>query len=172
MSDIKQEEVKKICKLIDLCDGIILQGGSDFYQYDIEAIKYILEKDIPVLGICLGMQSITAAYGASLTDVSNHKKDGIPYVHDVILNENSKLYKIMKKNKIEVNSRHEQQIINPLTVQVSGLHDNVIEAVEVEEKTFCIGVQWHPEDMIEYDEDSKKLFDSFFLSCQNYAKNK
>ena len=44
LSDIKQEEVKKICKLIDLCDGIILQGGSDFYQYDIEAIKYILEK--------------------------------------------------------------------------------------------------------------------------------
>ena len=98
-------------KLIDLCDGIIFQGGDDFEQYDLLALKYMYEIDKPVLGICLGMQLMGVLFNGKMIDINNHKKR-LNYVHEVIVNKNSKLYNIIKSNIIKVNSRHKSIIKN------------------------------------------------------------
>jgi gamma-glutamyl-gamma-aminobutyrate hydrolase PuuD len=166
--DMDKDNISKLHQQIDLCDGIILQGGTDYYPYDMVAIEYICEKDIPILGICLGMQSMGVAFGASLSKVPHHCYPGVNYVHDVEIKECSNLYKVFGKNKIKVNSRHNEMIEKPTGIDVVGCSNQVIEAVEKSDKAFFIGVQWHPEDMLTYDEDSFKIFDALFSACEKY----
>lgn len=147
-------------KQIDMCDGIILQGGDDFEEYDLDAVKYIYEIDKPVLGICLGMQLMGVLFGGNLIDVSNHKKT-LSYVHSVKINKNSKAYNIFKKDIIKVNSRH-KSVVKYTKLNVSGIsNDGSIEIIEDPNKKFFLGVQWHPENMIDYDNIQKNLFKYF-----------
>jgi gamma-glutamyl-gamma-aminobutyrate hydrolase PuuD len=170
--NMEDQEINKLHKIIDLCDGIILQGGNDYYQYDLESIKYIYEKNIPLLGICLGMQSIGVFFGGRLSAVNNHNEVGKNYVHSVRIDKYSKLYSILGSEEVMVNSRHKETLINPTNIKVVGVSDGVIEAIEKNGVLFLIGVQWHPEDMIKYDEQSKKLFNRFFeCSKINYLQN-
>lgn len=166
------EDIIKLHNIIDLCDGIILQGGSDYYQYDLETIKYIYEKNIPLLGICLGMQSIGVAFGASLAPIADHNHPGDNYVHPVKIEKQSSLYRIVHTDTIMVNSRHNEMIINPSDAKVIGTCDGTIEAIEKEGTLFILGVQWHPEDMVSYDENSRKIFEALFSSCELHYKNK
>ena len=154
-------EFIKIKPLIDLCSGIILQGGSDYYDIDIIITKYLYKNNIPTLGICLGMQTMAMAFNGNMGDINNHKSDKL-YVHSVDINKDSKLYDILKKDKIIVNSRHKSYIINT-DLKVSG-QANIIEAIEDNAKDFFIGVQWHPETLM--DENSILLFNNFFSSIK------
>lgn len=153
-------------RIIDTCDGIILQGGDDFYNYDLEILKYIYDNDIPVFGICLGMQLMGSFLGGKITSVKNHMCPSKKYVHEVYIDKKSMLYKIIGKDKIKVNSRHKDMIIDP-NADVVGISENgVIEAIEDKKKKFFIGVQWHPENMYSYDILEHKLFDYFVLVCR------
>lgn len=154
-------EFIKTKPLIDLCSGIILQGGSDYYDIDIIITKYLHKNNIPTLGICLGMQTMAMAFNGNMGDINNHKSDKL-YVHSVNINKDSKLYDILKKDKIIVNSRHKSYIINT-DLKVSG-QANIIEAIEDNAKDFFIGVQWHPETLM--DENSILLFNNFFSSIK------
>ena len=154
-------EFIKTKPLIDLCSGIILQGGSDYYDIDIIITKYLHKNNIPTLGICLGMQTMAMAFNGNMGDINNHKSDKL-YVHSVNINKDSKLYDILKKDKIIVNSRHKSYIINT-DLKISG-QANIIEAIEDNAKDFFIGVQWHPETLM--DENSILLFNNFFLSTK------
>ena len=159
-------EFNKIKNLIDICDGFILQGGSDYYEIDLLIIKYLYDRNIPTLGICLGMQAMAMAFDGSMADIDNHKSLD-KYVHYVKIINNSKLHKIINKNKILVNSRHKSYIKNT-NLKTVALSNNIIEAIEDESKNFFIGVQWHPESLM--DNNSILLFNSFFRSL-NYEKN-
>ena len=154
-------EFIKTKPLIDLCSGIILQEGSDYYDIDIIITKYLHKNNIPTLGICLGMQTMAMAFNGNMGDINNHKSDKL-YVHSVDINKDSKLYDILKKDKIIVNSRHKSYIINT-DLKVSG-QANIIEAIEDNAKDFFIGVQWHPETLM--DENSILLFNNFFSSIK------
>lgn len=154
-------EFIKTKPLIDLCSGIILQGGSDYYDIDIIITKYLHKNNIPTLGICLGMQTMAMAFNGNMGDINNHKSDKL-YVHSVDINKDSKLYDILKKDKIIVNSRHKSYIINT-DLKISG-QANIIEAIEDNAKDFFIGVQWHPETLM--DENSILLFNNFFSSIK------
>ena len=154
-------EFIKTKPLIDLCSGIILQGGSDYYDIDIIITKYLHKNNIPTLGICLGMQTMAMAFNGNMGDINNHKSDKL-YVHSVDINKDSKLYDILKKDKIIVNSRHKSYIIST-DLKVSG-QANIIEAIEDNAKDFFIGVQWHPETLM--DENSILLFNNFFSSIK------
>ncbi len=154
-------EFKKIKPLIDLCSGIILQGGSDYYDIDIIITKYLHKNNIPTLGICLGMQTMAMAFNGIMSDIIDHKSNNL-YVHQININKNSKLYKIIKKNKITVNSRHQSYIVSTdLSISSKA---NIIESIEDSNKNFFIGVQWHPETLM--DENSILLFNSFFSSLK------
>ena len=154
-------EFNKIKNIIDLCDGFILQGGSDYYDIDILITKYLYDKNIPTLGICLGMQTMAMTFNGIMGEISNHNSKN-KYVHEIEINKNSKLYNIVKKNKILVNSRHNSYILNT-DLDVSATN-NIIEAIEDKSKRFFIGVQWHPESIM--DENNILLFNSFFLSTK------
>ena len=153
------DEFQNIKPLIDMCDGFILQGGTDFYDIDLSIVKYLYDKNIPTLGICLGMQEMAYLFNGKMGKIENHHSFN-KYVHSIIIDEKSKLFKIIGKNKIFVNSRHHDYIINT-DLNISSYSD-VIESVEDPHKKFFIGVQWHPESLM--DKSSKKLFNYFFYS--------
>lgn len=147
-------------ELIDLCDGMIFQGGDEFEEYDLEALKYIYDIDKPVLGICLGMQLMGVLFNGKMIDIKNHKKV-LSYAHSVTINRNSILYNIYKTNFIKVNSRH-KSVIKDTRLKVSAIsNDGYIEAIEDSSKKFFVGVQWHPESMISYDNKQNNLFKYF-----------
>ncbi len=89
----------------------------------------------------------------------NHNIDD-EYVHEITINNTSKLYEILGKEKIKVNSRHNKCVPHTKLDIVAYSEDGIIEAIEDKTKKFFIGVQWHPESLLE-DEYSIKLFNYF-----------
>ena len=151
--------------LINMCDGIIFQGGDNEEGYDLYALKYAYDINKPVLGICLGMQLMGMLFDGIMIDIDNHKKK-LSYAHTVTLSKNSKLYNIFKTNNIKVNSRH-KSVIKTTKLKIVGIsNDGYIEALEDSTKTFFIGVQWHPESMANYDNSQKNLFKYFVKCCK------
>lgn len=165
---LTEEEIKELEKTVNLMDGIICQGGDDFYDYDIKVIKCCYKTGKPLLGICLGMQAMAYAFNGEIKDIGNmdHKQKNVKYVHEVNLTDNSILKSILGTNKIMVNSRHKSHIINTDLDVVATSPDGIIEAIEGSNHHFFIGVQWHPESMLEYDILMNRLFDYFIQKCK------
>lgn len=162
----------QIKDLIDICDGIIIPGGDNIIKEELDIIKYIYEKDIPCLGICLGMQEMGYLFNGKINSLNSlkHIKPELKYAHKVKIDKNSKLYEILNKEEINVNSRH-KEYLEKTNLKVSGYSD-VIESIEDKNKRFFIGVQWHPESMIKYDLDRRKLIEYFVEQVKEYNKNK
>ncbi len=148
--------------------------------FEIKICKLALKKNIPVLGICGGQQLINIVYGGSLyqdikkdlvTNIEHEQKNPRNEVsHSVSLNTNSLLYQIIKQKKIKVNSAHHQSIKKPgkgLVVNATSC-DGIIEGIEDQSKSFCIGVQWHPEFLIKNSDN--KIFKSFIKTAKTRVK--
>jgi len=129
-----------------------------------------IRRSKPVLGICRGIQVMNLAMGGDIvqdipSSVANpikHMQDAPEWhkSHDIeIVDEDSLLYKLMGRRRIRVNSFHHQSVGKVATdLKVTAIApDGVIEAVEAKTGGFCIGVQWHPEYLIE-DPDHLGLF--------------
>lgn len=154
-------------RVLSLCDGLVGQGGDDIRFEDKEIILYAYQKEIPFLGICLGMQEMGVFFDGTLGDFKDsfHKqiKD---YVHEVTIKKDSFLYQIVGKEKIKVNSRH-KSFVEKTSLSTCATYDHTIEAIEDKTKPFFLGVQWHPEAMISYDEDADKILSAFVKACEN-----
>ncbi len=157
-----ENEFDKIKETIDLCDGIISPGGSKIHDIDYKIVKYLHEIDKPTLGICLGMQIMGKLFNEKVrTKIESGKHyTEKEYVHNVRIKKDSLLYKIIGEETIKVNSRHKRQIPYTNLDCVAYSEDNVLEAIEDKSKKFFIGLQWHPESLIE-DVYSNRLFDYF-----------
>ena len=155
-----------LLKILKNIDGILLTGGDKVGRLDYFLIKYAIDNNLKLLGICQGMQSM-ALYGSedSLVEIGNMSHNKYKnYCHNVKLS-NSKLKDILNKEVIEVNSYHKQKVLNSYYFKVVGMSDDgIIEAVESNNNIFQIGLQWHPEKMIDYDNNSKLIFDYFINS--------
>lgn len=162
------EEKEMITRQIDLCDGILLPGGFKINKFDRFIASYVIENDIPTFGICLGMQ-ILANYGRELWNERNdsfieHNVDD-SIAHSVTLDKSSILYSIINEEKIDVNSRHSFHILQNDMFDVTSLSDdNYIESIEMKNKKFILGVQWHPETL--KDDHSNDLFKYFIDTCK------
>lgn len=158
----KYDNINDIMKL---CDGFILQGGTDFTDYDISLLSEIYKQDKPLLGICLGMQTIASFFNGNVQKCLGKRHNQTnKYVHNVKIIHNSLLYKILHKDKIMVNSRH-NDCVKYTSINISAISDDgVIEAVEIPKRKFFLGVQWHPESLD--DINSYLLFKTFIDSCR------
>ena len=144
-------------------------------NFELLAAEIMLKQNKPVLGICGGEQLINVLYKGSLIQhIPDEIKNSIEHEqknprneagHSVSIQENTKLYSIISKQNIMVNSAHHQAIKVPgkgLIVNALS-NDGVIEGIEDPKKTFCIGVQWHPEFFIQGSDN--KLLKAFINAC-------
>ena len=143
--------------------------------FEISIFKKLLKLKKPILGICGGEQIINVACnGTLIQDIKKIQKKKIinheqinprnEVSHSITINKKTKLYKIINKFKIHVNSAHHQavdKIGNNLLVSAIA-NDNIVEAIEHKNHPWCIGVQWHPEFLItQYD----KILIKNFIQC-------
>ncbi len=167
----KENEKERVKEWINSCDAYLFPGGDTITDFDVFVLKEVLEQNKPILGICLGMQ-LMASYPekdrSEQIDNSNHKQDGSLYVHQVTIQRGSKLYEVIKRDNINVNSRHAYKIKDAGIFKIVATSpDGVIEAIENSTHQFQIGVQWHPENMIAHEESSRKIFQSFLESAKS-----
>jgi putative glutamine amidotransferase len=154
--------------------------GSVLTQRDVSEIaltKAALQKKIPIFGVCRGLQILNVAFGGTIyqdlySQAPNRdhllkhaqKSPRDETSHLVHIKEDTKLRKLLQQSRIEVNSFH-HQAINRMAddLVVCGMSsDGVIEAIEHPKHSFCIGVQWHPEELVMVkDVPSRKLFEAF-----------
>jgi putative glutamine amidotransferase len=123
-------------------------------------LRGALDRGVPVLGICGGMQLLNVVAGGTLIQdiagevphAANHeqKHDRTQPQHPVDVKDGTLLADLLGKGQLMVNSTHHQAVKTPgKGVVVSAVAtDGVIEAIELPSHSFAIGVQWHPELLI------------------------
>lgn len=153
-------------------------------EVELKLTEAALKKTMPMLGICRGLQLLNVALGGTLYQDINSQYEHTPILHKqnarrkeashfIEITKDSQLYEIIGKEKIAVNSFHHQALkkvpdIFKITAKAS---DGIIEAFEMKEYPYCVGVQWHPEEMaIAEDEHAKNLFKSFIDACVVYKQ--
>ncbi|MBE6155680.1 MAG: hypothetical protein E7164_02860 [Firmicutes bacterium] len=160
LCNFSKNNIENLLDEVQRCDGIIIPGGDNIINEELEVCKFAYDHDIPILGICLGMQTMAMAYNGIMGTIPNFEhKSNRQYVHKVSILSDSKLYRILRKPTIMVNSRHKDYIIKTDLKIGAKSPEGIIEAIECPEKRFFIGVQWHPENL--KDRFSKQLFDYF-----------
>ncbi len=180
-----------VTTISEITNGIILSGGGDLSQhllseklspkatnicekrdiFEAKLCKIAYEKNIPTLGICRGMQVMAAALGGKICQhIDNHMQppEKITF-HKITIEKNSRLFEISKMTSANVNSYHHQCVTSvPPCFSISAKSPNfTIEAIEAKNKNFFIGVQWHPEKLLEIDKLSNLIFENFISSCSN-----
>jgi putative glutamine amidotransferase len=171
-------------------DGLVLSGGIDLNpelygqarhpeadepndardELELRLLKQALEKDLPVLAICRGMQLLNVAAGGTLEqhieERGVHRRYDVAKplpVHKVLVEQGSQLAEILGAGEAAVNSRHHQAVASlgkGLTISARA-EDGVIEGIEMPGKRFAVAVQWHPEDQAATDAVQAKLFTAF-----------
>ncbi|MBQ6334490.1 MAG: gamma-glutamyl-gamma-aminobutyrate hydrolase family protein [Erysipelotrichaceae bacterium] len=168
---LSEEEIEDLHAQVDLCDGIILQGGDYSCSYEVEIARYALEKDIPLMGTCAGFNNILRALGSNIyEDLSkSHSHYDKVYRHDITIEKGTKLHEIIGADEYKVNSLH-TMIADKARVEgfakISAYsYDGLVEAFEVDEKKFVIGVKWHPE-IMEGEAYVDRLFEAYIKACK------
>lgn len=190
-----KEEVEQ---LVDVCDGFLFTGGHDvepslYHQRKSENCGMInkerdkLERqffelayavDKPMLGICRGLQMINVLLGGTLyQDLATEYESPLSHVmtppynreqHQVEIEKGSPLYKILRTERLGVNSYHHQAVkdlAKDLLVMAKAT-DGLVEAVYSRAKRFVWAVQWHPEFSYEDDKASQSIFKAFVDACK------
>lgn len=153
-------------------------------EHEINLLQMAVETNKPFFAICRGIQVMNVAAGGDLwQDLATqnphtlrhdfyYQDDQLPrnYIaHQVQVDASSLLYNIVQTDRVPVNSLHHQAIkkISP-RLKASGLaEDGVVEAVEIPNHPFALGVQWHPEELYLEQSEAKKLFDAFINASRN-----
>lgn len=144
-----------------------------------ELVRQAKKKGMPILGICGGMQLLNVAAGGSLyQDIKGqipkamqHQRGGKP-AHLIEVKQGTLLSKILKGDRLRVNSAHHQGVkqVAPGYVVNAKADDGVIEGIEAVGYPFVLGVQWHPE-FLNADDQSETLFKAFLKTAAQHGKN-
>ena len=175
--------------VLDGVDGLLITGGADvdpaLYKQSphpetvsepdrdrLEAalLRQALERDLPVLCICRGMQLLNVLAGGTLEQhLPPERKhtvrsaDPSEPVHQVVVNPDTTLARILGQGRHPVNSRHHQAVkdLGEGLVAAARADDGLIEAIEAPGRRFAVGVQWHPEDQVGAHPAQRRLFEEF-----------
>lgn len=168
-NDLNEEEKNNLISQINLCDGIILQGGTEMDNYEFIVAKYCYDNNIPILGICAGQNAIVKALGGTSFKIPNPEKHNVSrdYVHSIKINTSSKFYSIIGSEELLVNSLHTNSIDTcPHLDKVAFCEDGYPDVVESKDKDFYIGVRFHPEDLYHKDQKINNIFRAFIDACK------
>ncbi len=164
--------------LIERFDAFILTGGDDpatepfgfpthpaavrvledRQHFETQLLQSLAARpQIPVLGICLGMQMLALVAGGALNqhlpDTHESHADHWEHAHRIISTDESVI------PSGTVYSKHRQAIDDPGSMRITAVaHDGVIEAIDDPSRAWCVGVQWHPE-RTEHPALGQKIFD-------------
>ena len=164
---ITEEEKKLLYEQLAQVDGVVMPGALKVYEYDRVLYDYLVQHDIPTLGICAGMQLMTMYNNSNQNSRVEHHRVLEEEAHLIQIKPNSLLYQIIEDKELMVNSLHSYQVTDPGELFVSAVSaDGVIEAVEHPKCRFHVGVQWHPESLYEKEEASRQLFSYFIHICE------
>jgi putative glutamine amidotransferase len=142
---------------------------------ELTLVRWAMQEHKPVLGACRGIQVINVAAGGTLyQDIATQcpqamKHDYFPtanaytrdlLVHDVQVERQSRLARILAADPVPVNSMHHQGIkdLAPGLVPTALAADGIIEGIEGANGHFLVGVQWHPEELAEKQATHRRLF--------------
>jgi putative glutamine amidotransferase len=143
-------------------------------EAELALLRGALARDLPVLGICGGEQVLAVALGGTLIQ---HIPDSLPDAlaheqpnprhepgHAVQVTPGTRLARIVGTESMQVNSAHHQAVADPGRATVNArAPDGVIEGIEMPGARFCMGVQWHPEFLI--DPGDRALLAAFVAAC-------
>ncbi|HEY7257301.1 MAG TPA: gamma-glutamyl-gamma-aminobutyrate hydrolase family protein [Solirubrobacterales bacterium] len=167
-------------RMIDALDALILAGGSDVDaasygadphaetsgtwperdSFELALARRALARDLPLLGICRGMQILNVARGGTLCQhvpelVGHERHREVPGTfggHEVRLEPGSLAAEAAGAERIGVKSHHHQgvdEVGEGLVVSGHSVDDDLIEAIELPDRRFALGVIWHPEEDVD-----------------------
>ena len=170
-----------IPETLEMCDGLLLPGGNRVIKTNFDVIDYFYKNNKPILGICLGMQTI-AMYSVNIEQenkrIIKNIDNGINHwpielyrdnvnslAHKVKVEKDTKLYDIFKLEEMEVNSVHKMTVTevgSKFRVSIKST-DGLIEGIEYNgDDKYIIGVQFHPEVLDQYN----NIFKEFINRCK------
>jgi putative glutamine amidotransferase len=186
-------------RLLDKVDGLLMTGsGPDLppslygerqrykfplvserrADFELELVRQARMRDLPLLGICGGMQAINVACGGSLfqdipAQVPNamdhrQKRKAIHVSHPVTVAPKSLLNKVVARGKLMVNSSHHQSVktVAPSLIASAVAPDGIIEAIESPGHRFLLAIQWHPEFLFERHAVHRRLFEALLRAAR------
>lgn len=183
---------KLIQEYFNICQGFVFSGGGDMDpvywgefpqpgcgeidpvrdRFEFSLAEKALAFPKAILGICRGCQILNAAAGGSLVQDVHSRMSHVQKAprshsfHDIFIEKESRLRKILGDDHIRVNSFHHQAVKEPgQGLYITALAgDGTVEAIESTQHPFYIGVQWHPECM--RDEHSARLFKALTVTAR------
>jgi putative glutamine amidotransferase len=138
--------------------------------------------DLPLLGICGGMQSLNVAFGGSLyQDIGSQRSRPLQHrqaapatelTHPVEIATKSLLHRIVRTKTMRVNSSHHQSVkeVAPSLQASAVAPDGIIEAIESPTQRFLLGIQWHPEFLFDRHQPHRRLFQAFLQEAGRKAR--
>jgi putative glutamine amidotransferase len=195
-----QLSASSLARLARGLDGLLLTGGGDVDPaafgetphptlYDVAplrdtletgAVRIALERQLPILAICRGIQLLNVALGGTLfqhvgdepgTELRHSQTEPRDQPsHKVKVKPTSRLAATLGTDELEVNSMHHQAVkaLGAGLEAVAWTPDQLVEGVEMTEPSrFVLGVQWHPEELIGSSEPARRLFAALVTSARS-----
>jgi len=190
--------------LVERLDGVLFSGGGDIApqryrsrlhpkvagvdqdrdRVEISLFGKVIERKLPFLGICRGLQLVNVALGGTLYEDLLEQRPGSLHhqapntwvrsriIHFVSIDRKSRLFEIMQTLETGVNSHHHQGVRKPgKRLKITAIApDGIIEALELQQYGFGLAVQWHPEWM-QSDPAMRALFSAFVQAAGNTQKD-
>ncbi len=186
-------------RLLDRVDGLLITGsGPDLSprlygerqrfkfplmsarraDFELDLIRQARTRDLPLLGICGGMQTVNVACGGSLfQDIPSQVEHALDHrqktkatqvSHPVVVTPDSLLRDVIGKATIMVNSSHHQSVkqVAPSLTASAVAPDGVVEAIESPVHRFLLAIQWHPEFLFERHRVHRRLFEALLHAAR------
>ncbi len=197
------DDLTTLSALLSRLDGLLLPGGIDVHpsrygeevhplteeadpeldEFEITLARWALQQDIPVLGICRGMQLLNIVLGGTLMQdidlmypenvIHSHRDwPRTHFAHKIIVESDSRMEKILGAVEVRVNSLHHQAIKEPgRGVRITGrAPDGIPELVEVSGYRFVMAAQGHPEEIYSIEPAFKRLFAAFIEASSSHVE--
>ncbi len=153
--------------------GLLWRVDQKRDRTELSLARWALAENLPVLAICRGIQALNVADGGTLIqDIPTHVTDALSHscvagrplpkiAHTVDVKPGTRLAALIGSGRVDVNSAHHQAVetVGDDLLVTARAPDGVVEGLEASDHPFCIGVQWHPEVMIEVAPRMRRLFE-------------